>query len=102
MTDTDRLARRQQITRLQQAVEQRKHARVLGDALEDRTARDQRVDTLRAAALEIVSAAVTLEMRRQRFAYRMQIGRHQNIRSAARRGGKEGVSTCRSRWGPDQ
>src|SRR3546814_17814876 len=79
MTDTDRLARRHQITRLQQAVEQRKHARVLGDALEDRTARDQRVDTLRAAALEIVAAAVTLEMRRQRFAYRMQIGRHQKI-----------------------
>src|SRR3546814_11892136 len=51
-TDTDRLARRQQITRLQQAVEQRKHARVLGDALEDRTARDKRADTLRAASSE--------------------------------------------------
>src|SRR3546814_5440828 len=66
-TDTDRLARRQQITRLPQAVEQRNHARVLRDALADRTPRTPRVDTLRAAAPAIVGAAVAPEVRLQHF-----------------------------------
>ena len=67
--DADGLARRQQVARPQEAVEDREHARVLDDVLEHAAAPDQRVDALGTEAFKGVATVMALEVGRQPFAH---------------------------------
>jgi hypothetical protein len=72
--DVDRLRRRQQVVRLEERIAQRQHQRMLDQRGEDRGASHQRVDALRAVALEVVAAVeLGVEIGRERARHLVEI-----------------------------